>query len=295
MTATARGGAPRGAPRTRRLAGGLRHAKPRGAPRAEPHLRHRRSLDPRGGQSPARSKPGAARAAAPIPRFSRIAGGAPAEGRGAGQRGTRPGGTRRCTICSGTRSKRFSPSRLALDGTGAPPNTVGRSLKQWFGGLLRPHVDPDDQRQWQPDQGRLSGAPDPLNQDTRAGFRAMGGSLGLATGRSNLVEPIHCLVCLVVKARPPAGGGAGGELRQRRAGPGCRRGAPAIAGSRPAGPGRAPREELLPFSPRHRRAVPPVPVIGCGFDEVTLKAVASTRPRRCTGPRWCAESVDYGR
>jgi hypothetical protein len=187
--------------------------------------------------------------------------------------------------------KGFVPPRAALDNDRRAPNTVGRSLKQWVGGLLRPHGDAEDQRQMEPDQGRARG-PDVLNRDTRASMRRMGAFLGLARGQSGKAEPMQCLVCVVVRAgRAPEVvlDSSSGNAELDRA---------AVDSLEQATRTRAVESYVRPQKSCYRfratvQRVPPVPVIGCNFDEVTLKAGCVYPTQKVYKTTVELESVDY--
>jgi len=186
----------------------------------------------------------------------------------------------------------FAPSRLALDRDRRAPNTVGRTLKQWFGGLLRPHGDAEDQRQWAPDQQGRQHAPDVMNKDSRAALRRMGGYLGLARGESAAAQPMECLVCVVVRAnRAPEvvlDGSSGNAELDKAAVQSLER----ATRTRTVETYVRPQRSCYRFRATVQR-VPPVPVIGCRFDEVTLKGGCVFPTQKVYKTSVSLESVDY--
>jgi hypothetical protein len=186
--------------------------------------------------------------------------------------------------------KGFRPSLVALERDRRAPNTVGRTLKQWFGGLLRPHVDPEDERQQRPDQSR---APDVLSEQGRAQMRAMGGYLGLSSGRTSKIEPMDCVVCVVLRpdtAPEVVLGESSGNAELDNA---------AVEALKQATDNRAIEEDVPSQKSCYRfratvQRIPPVPVIGCGFDEVTMSAKCFYPTQKVHKTTVILESVDYG-
>jgi hypothetical protein len=167
--------------------------------------------------------------------------------------------------------KGFNPKVVALDSDRRAPNTVGRTLKQWFGGILRPRpYDPADEQQLQPDRGRLA-SPDVLRPDSREALRGVGGYLGLGRGKSAAVEPMDCVVCVVVRPGAPP------EVVLRDSSGNAEIDNTAVESLRQATSNRPLEESVSAQKSCYRfratvQRIPPVPVIGCGFDEVTMSA-----------------------
>jgi TonB family protein len=187
--------------------------------------------------------------------------------------------------------KGFAPSKLALDRDPRAPNTVGRTLKQWFGGILRPHVDPEDLRQQRPDQNRL-GAPDVLAPDNRAALQGTGGYLGLSRGRSSAVKPMDCVVCVVLRPgvapQVQVSESSGNDELDTAALDALRR----ASANRPPEPDVPSQKSCYRFRATVQR-VPPVPVIGCAFDETNLTARCHYPTQKVYKTTVTLESVDY--
>ena len=186
----------------------------------------------------------------------------------------------------------FVPPTLALERDRRAPNTVGRTLKQWFGGILRPHTDAEDDRQQNPDRSRL-GAPDVLDDRGRASLRAMGGYLGLSRGRASRIEPMDCVVCVVLRphAEPEVTlGESSGNAELDNA---------AVDALKQATNTRTIEKDVPSQKSCYRfratvERVPPVPVLGCGFDEVTMSARCFYPTQKIQKTTITLESVDYG-
>ena len=186
----------------------------------------------------------------------------------------------------------FVPPTLALERDRRAPNTVGRTLKQWFGGLLRPHTDAEDDRQQNPDRGRL-GAPDVLDDRGRASLRAMGGYLGLSRGRASRIEPMDCVVCVVLRpnTEPEVSlGESSGNAELDNAAVDALKQATNIRTIEKDVPS---QKSCYRFRATVER-VPPVPVLGCGFDEVTMSARCFYPTQKIQKTSIILESVDYG-
>jgi hypothetical protein len=189
--------------------------------------------------------------------------------------------------------KGFNPDVVALDKDHRAPNTVGRSVKQWLGGLLQPRpYDREDELQMQPDGGRL-GSPDVLRPDNRAALRGVGGYLGLGRGRSAAVKPMDCVVCVVL--RP----GAAPEVVLRESSGNAEIDNTAVESLRQATRARPLDSDVPPQKSCYRfratvQRIPPVPIIGCGFDEVTMSARCYLPLQKVRRTSVTLESVDYG-
>jgi hypothetical protein len=180
----------------------------------------------------------------------------------------------------------FTPNPAALDADPRAPNTVARSVGQWGKGVgemyrgWRRGLDDQRRRRLDHDPDRR-GAPDVLEHYNR-----------LLEGTARAVEPMDCLVCLVVRTGGPPevvlAGSSGNPEVDRAAVEALRR----SANTRPVDPDVRPQKTCYRFRATVHR-IPPIPIAGCAFDEVALTASCYYPTKKIRKTTVTLESVDY--
>jgi hypothetical protein len=165
------------------------------------------------------------------------------------------------------------------------PNTVGRSLKLWAKGafnMVRPWqtIDELDRERW---------SRDPHRQGPEDIFKYHNGWM---KGTEQAGRPMACLVCLVMRPGEPAkvelAASSGNKEVDRAAMEALER----TAQRRPTDPEVRKQRSCYRFSVTVIR-IPPVPVVGCSFDEAALTASCYYPTKKMTRTQVHLESVDY--
>jgi outer membrane biosynthesis protein TonB len=179
----------------------------------------------------------------------------------------------------------FTPNPAALDADPRAPNTVARSVAQWGKGVRemyrgwRRQLD-DERRRLDHDPDRR-GAPDILEHYNR-----------MLESTARAVEPMDCLVCLVVRRDGPPEvvltASSGNAEVDRAAVEALRR----SANTRPVDEDVRPQKTCYRFRATVHR-VPPIPIAGCAFDEVALTASCYYPTKKLRKVTVNLESVDY--
>jgi outer membrane biosynthesis protein TonB len=180
----------------------------------------------------------------------------------------------------------FTPNPAALDSDPRAPNTVARSVGQWGKGVAEMYrgwqrgLDDQRRRRLDHDPDRR-GAPDILEHYNR-----------MLEGTARAVEPMDCLVCLVVRRDAPPEvvltASSGNPEVDRAAVEALRR----SANTRPLDQDVRPQKTCYRFRATVHR-VPPIPIAGCAFDEVTLTASCYYPTKKIRKITVNLESVDY--
>jgi hypothetical protein len=165
------------------------------------------------------------------------------------------------------------------------PNTVGRSLKLWAKGaynMVRPWqtVEELDRTRW---------ARDPHRQGPDDMFKAHNGWI---KGTEQAAQPMACLICLVIRPgetpRIELAASSGNKEVDRAAVEALER----TAERRPTDPDVRNQRSCYRFTVTIIR-IPPVPIVGCNFDEAALKASCYYPTKKVTRTDVKLESVDY--
>jgi hypothetical protein len=165
------------------------------------------------------------------------------------------------------------------------PNTIGRSAKQWAKGAfnaIRPWKTVEE-------ANRQREMRDPHRQGPADIFRAHNAWI---EGTEQAARPIACLVCLVIRpgetARVELAASSGNEEVDRAAIEALER----TAERRPTDQDVRKQRSCYRFSVTVTR-IPPVPIVGCNFDEAALKASCYWPAKKVTRTDVKLESVDY--
>jgi hypothetical protein len=153
------------------------------------------------------------------------------------------------------------------------PNTVGRSVRQWVDGGAEAFKSAG--------RSLFEDAPDVLSGYTR-----------LQEGTMSAAQPMACLICLVVRPgespRVELASSSGNKEVDRAAVDALTR----TANRRPTDPDVRQQRSCYRFSVKIIR-IPPVPMVGCGFDESTLSASCYYPTKKVVRTDVTLESVDY--
>jgi outer membrane biosynthesis protein TonB len=165
------------------------------------------------------------------------------------------------------------------------PNTVGRSLKQWGRGALQAVLPWTDVEEL--DRERESRAPH--RQGPEDMFKKYN---GWTKGTEKAARPMACLVCLVIRpgeiASVELAASSGSKEVDRAAVEALER----TAQRRPTDPEVRKQRSCYRFSVKVIR-IPPVPIVGCSFDEAALTASCYYPTKKLTKTQVHLESVDY--
>ena len=165
------------------------------------------------------------------------------------------------------------------------PNTVGRSLNQWARGAVRAILP------WQTieELDRERESRDPHRQGPEDKFRKYN---GWTKGTEKAARPMACLVCLVIRPGETASvelaASSGNKEVDRAAVEALER----TAQRRPTDPEVRRQRSCYRFSVTVIR-IPPVPMVGCSFDEAALTASCYYPTKKMTRTQVHLESVDY--
>jgi hypothetical protein len=165
------------------------------------------------------------------------------------------------------------------------PNTIGRSAKQWAKGAfnaIRPWKTVEE-------ANRQREMRDPHRQGPADIFRTHNAWLD---GTEQAARPIACLVCLVIRpgetARVELAASSGNKEVDRAAVEALER----VAERRPTDQDVRNQRSCYRFTTTIHR-IPPVPIVGCNFDEAALRASCYYPTKKVTKTDVKLESVDY--
>ena len=179
----------------------------------------------------------------------------------------------------------FRPDPEVIYRDSRAPNTVGSSLKLWARGAynaVRPFqtVEEQDRSRWARDPHR-QGPDDMFNRYN-----------GWIKGTEQAATPMACLICLVIRPgetpRVELAASSGNQEVDRAAVEALER----TADRRPTDPDVRKQRSCYRFSVTITR-IPPVPIVGCNFDEAALKASCYYPTKKVTRTDVKLESVDY--